>query len=438
MALPASPLYLGLDFGTGGARACLIDAHGAVVWQGRTDYLRAEEQTPADWLAALRRVLEMLPAPLRGRIASLAVDGTSATVLLADAVSRPLGPALLYKDDRAAANLAQLEAAFRTAHPAAALPHYLSATSGLAKFHWLMRQPKAAGAARFCHQADWITARLSGRAGLSDYHNALKTGYDARAQSWPEWIMRLPYAALLPTAVMPGMDLGTVSADAARRFDLPPACRVRAGTTDSIAAFLAAGAREPGEGVTSLGSTLVLKLLSRRRVEAVEYGVYSHWFGPLWLAGGASNAGGGVLRQFFTDAQLQALSRRVDPDAPSGLDYYPLPAPGERFPVNDPAHLPRLTPRPPDDALFLQGLLEGLARIEAAGYARLTLLGATPPERILSAGGGAANETYNRIRARLLKVPVAPALHAEASYGSALLARDGSGIFVSAATGKPR
>lgn len=62
-----------------------------------------------------------------------------------------------------------------------------------------------------------------------------------------------------------------------------------------------------------------------------------------------------MLRSFFDDAALAALTERVDLASPSGLDYYPLVAPGERFPVNDPALAPRLTPRPADDALFLQG-----------------------------------------------------------------------------------
>ncbi len=429
MAMPASPLYLGLDFGTGGARATLIDGSGEALWQAREDYRQAAAQTPADWLAALRRLLERLPVRLRAQLAGIAVNATSATVLLTDAVSRPLGPALLYNDTRAEESLAELEAKFRIAHPAAALPHYLSATSGLAKFHWLVRRPKAAAAARFCHQADWITTRLSGRPGVSDYHNALKSGFDPGTRSWPDWIAALPHAALLPTVLMPGIDLGPISAEAARRFELPAACRVRAGTTDSIAAFLAAGVREPGKAVTSLGTTLVLKLLSERRVEAVEYGIYSHWFGRLWLAGGASNAGGGVLLKFFSAGRLEELSRRIDPATDSGLDYYPLPAPGERFPVNDPALLPRLAPRPADDARFLHGLLEGLARIEAAGYARLVQLGATPPRQVLSAGGGAHNSTYTSIRTRLLNLPIAPAPHTEASYGSALLARDGTAAF---------
>lgn len=69
-----------------------------------------------------------------------------------------------------------------------------------------------------------------------------------------------------------------------------------------------------------------------------------------------------MLRQHFTDEQLRALSERIDPSKPTGLQYYPLPAPGERFPVNDPGLQPKLTPRPQDDALFLQGayLAEGV------------------------------------------------------------------------------
>ena len=63
-------------------------------------------------------------------------------------------------------------------------------------------------------------------------------------------------------------------------------------------------------------------------------------------AGGASNTGGAVLKHFFTDDQLKELSQQIDPEKPSGLDYYPLLKPGERFPVNDASLEPCLTPRP--------------------------------------------------------------------------------------------
>jgi len=77
--------------------------------------------------------------------------------------------------------------------------------------------------------------------------------------------------------------------------------------------------------------------------------------GDGWLVGGASNTGGAVLRKYFTDQQLAALTARIDLSRPTGLDYYPLVTAGERFPVNDPALAPRLEPRPADDAVFLQG-----------------------------------------------------------------------------------
>lgn len=90
-----------------------------------------------------------------------------------------------------------------------------------------------------------------------------------------------------------------------------------------------------------MGSTLAVKLLSSCRVEDARFGVYSHRLDDLWLVGGASNTGGAVLRQIFTDQELEQLSSKIDPSTPSPLDFYPLPATGERFPVADPSMAPR-------------------------------------------------------------------------------------------------
>jgi sugar (pentulose or hexulose) kinase len=144
-----------------------------------------------------------------------------------------------------------------------------------------------------------------------------------------------------------------------------------------------------------------------------------------WLAGGASNTGGAALAQFFSAGQLAALSAAIDPARDSGLDYYPLPRPGERFPVADPALPPRTDPRPADDVAFLHGLLEGIARVEAAGYARLAALGGPAVRRVLTVGGGAANPAWTALRQRILGVPVFAAAEAEAAYGAALLAATG-------------
>jgi sugar (pentulose or hexulose) kinase len=69
--------------------------------------------------------------------------------------------------------------------------------------------------------------------------------------------------------------------------------------------------------------------------------------------------------------------------------------------------------------------LEGIARIEAAGYRRLQALGAPPPSRVLSIGGGAVNEGWTNIRSRLLGIPVISARYQEAAYGSAIIALTG-------------
>jgi sugar (pentulose or hexulose) kinase len=133
-----------------------------------------------------------------------------------------------------------------------------------------------------------------------------------------------------------------------------------------------------------------------------------------------------VLRQFFTDTELAELSAGIRPDRAGCLDYYPLPRPGERFPIADPGLRPRLTPRPHDSRRFLQGLFEGIARIEALGYRRLTELGAPVPARVLSSGGGSRNPVWSAIRQRILRRPVVPARHDQAAYGAALLALRGS------------
>ena len=418
-------VYLGIDLGTSGVRAIAIDADGRPVAQARAPLPEPvgegpqREQDPELWWGAVRQALAALLREVPAiDVAALAVDGTSASLLVTDADGRPLAPALMYNDARSVAEahrIAQLAPAESGAH---------GPTAALAKLLWLRARHPAARHA--LNQADWVTGRLLGRFGLCDENNALKLGYDPVSRRWPAWLGSLGVPDdLLPDPVPPGTVLGTACPTAAQETGLSPATRLVAGTTDSVAAFLATGARERGAAVTSLGSTLVLKVLSERPVFSSRHGVYSHRLGDRWLAGGASNTGGTALLRHFTPEQLEALSRGLDPKRPTGLHYYPLPRPGERFPRPDPTLTPRLAPRPSNEERFLQGLLEGIAAVEYAGYRLLARLGAPYPTHVLSAGGGARNLTWTAIRTRLLGVPVGRARHAEAAYGAALLARDG-------------
>jgi len=323
---------------------------------------------------------------------------------------------LLYNDGRGAMALERLSQIAPANHTV------LSATSSLAKLLWMQELPSFVNARYLLHQADWLGFLLHGKLGISDYHNALKLGYDVEKLQYPAWLEQLQIPLHLPQVFPPGIPIGELLPQIASEFGFKAHCLVVAGTTDSIAAFLASGAKFPGEAVTSLGSTLVLKLLSRHRIEDARYGIYSHRLGDLWLTGGASNTGGAVLKHFFSDLELVQLSADIDPTQASVLDYYPLLKPGDRFPINDPQLLPKLEPRPDQNQEFLHGLLEGMARIETRGYELLQNLGADPLTHIYTAGGGAANSTWTAIRQRYLKVPIVLSKNTEAAYGTALLA----------------
>jgi len=419
--------FLGIDFGTSAVRACLIDEQENLLGLTSCPLTTVEEgphryQLPEEWLSALETCLaELFETHAPGHIQAIAVDGTSGTVLLCDPGGKPRTAALMYHDASSTDETTWL----RDLHP---LPEVaISATAGLPKLLQLagrVDQPVVAQ-----HQADWITGWLCGRYGHTDENSALKTGYDARQRCWPDWVRRIvPKHVTLPDIMIPGSPLGK-AARALVDIGISPETTIVAGTTDSTAAFLATCAHGFHQGVTTLGSTLVIKQLSPRPVEDVATGVYSHRLGDAWLTGGASNSGGCVLDQYFSRQEIDTLSRQIDPHTQSGLNYYPLTATGERFPINNPAKSPMLEPRPDRDADFLKGIMEGIARIEKAGYERLNQSGTPPVREIISTGGGAVNPVWQAIRERILGIPIIRARETESAYGAARLAKNGTEIW---------
>ena len=422
------PLFVGIDIGTSGVRAVAIDRSGTLAGQASAALPPPDReggglsQDPAQWWHTVEVALSDLMAAVPAeRIAALAVDGTSGTLLVTDGAGTPLMPALMYNDARSTDEAARV----KDVAPPDNGGH--GATSALAKLLHFQDRGDLGGARHALHQADWIASRFTSRFGVTDENNCLKMGYDVVARRWPHWFDVLGVRRdLLPEVRSPGAVLGPVDDKVSDRLGLPRGVRVIAGTTDGVAAFLATGASEIGDAVTSLGSTLVVKMLSNAPLFDAASGVYSHRLGALWLPGGASNAGGAALLHFFTAERMVELTPRLQPDRPTGLAYYPLPASGERFPIRDPGKLSVTEPRPDDDALFFQGLLEGIAEIEATAYRRLRDLGAPPVRSIRTVGGGAQNAAWTAIRARRLGVAMPEPVSLEAAYGTALLAQRGA------------
>ncbi len=417
-------IYIGIDLGTSGCRAIAIDSTGAIranasrpLAKQQTAQPHWHQQDPDLWWRTLVEVLTEIHGACReDQVAAIAVDGTSSTLLLADQQGNPLTPALMYNDSRSREQLPLLRAHAPPGSPV------LSASSSLAKLLHL-QQGVSDDRCIALHQADWIAGRLCGEFRHSDENNALKMGYDPIRREWPAWLRKLQIQpGLLPKVVPCARPIGGLCREAAAATGLPEGAPIVAGTTDGNAAFLATGAAQTGEAVTSLGSTLVVKLLCDKPLFADEFGIYSHRLGERWLVSGASNSGGAVLAHYFGREQMAELTRGLQPLQDTGLDYYPLLAPGERFPVNDADYPPRLQPRPKDDRLFFQGMLEGIADIEAKGYRLLQQLGAARLKCVYSIGGGATNAPWRQIRERRLRVPVILARQQEAAYGTALLA----------------
>ena len=407
-------LALGIDIGTSGVRCAVLAPGGDAIalTAASMEEVGTDLRAPLIWQGALEIALDRLLHEISAdRIGALAIDGTSGTVLAVDGSGAPIGRAYMYNDPvegdeivAAIANVAPRESAGQ------------GANSGLARAIALQSLP---GVTKILHQADWIAGLLSNASLGSDESNSLKTGYDPIARCWPCWLAGTGLRVGLLPRVSPA---GAVTGLTSGSFGLPPGIPIVAGVSDGCASFLATGAARPGDGVTALGTTLTIKLLSDRPIFAPEYGIYSHRIGDIWLAGGASNTGGDALAAHFTTDQIAALSAYINPGQTSGLDYYPLPRPGERFPINDLTMSPRLEPRPGDDVVFLHGLLEGIARIEALGYQRLAEMGAPELRSIRTVGGGAANTTWQAIREKTLKVPAASVQSDSAAAGVARLA----------------
>lgn len=432
----ADALFLGLDIGTGGVRGSVIDDAGAEQAWHSVDMpapVTLNGQVLQDaiiWQQASARCLQELAgkADLR-RLRAIAVDATSSSILLCRDDGAPMTAASMYNDSSSqdqAALIADIAPKDCGAH---------GASSSLAKALQLRERYPDLAAAHLCHQADFINGWLCGRFGISDENNCLKLGYDSRHRRWPDWLQHIDIPAhWLPQVVAAGTKIGPIRAELAAEFNIADDCIIVAGTTDSLAAVLATGADRPGDGITSLGSTLVIKLICTQPVFSAEHGIYSHRFPAstanepdLWLAGGASNCGGQVLTQLFNQQQLDTMTPQLRPGQPTGLRYTPLPLEqiGERFPLADTECRPKLSPRPDDDVMFFQGILESLTEIEAQGYALLQQLGAGELMRVFTTGGGGRNAPWQRMREQRLGKTVYRARRDEAAYGAALLARHG-------------
>ncbi|MCW3838970.1 FGGY family carbohydrate kinase [Micromonospora yasonensis] len=424
-------VWIGIDLGTQSARAFAVTARGVVAGHGSSMLTshRADnrhEQDPEQWWSAVaaatrQALVEVPPRAIRG----VAVAATSGSIVLLGPRGTPVTPGIMYDDARATNEVSRVNEAgaqlwenlgYQRMQPTWALPKLL----------WLLgRYQPAFHRLTLAHQSDVINRRLVGREVATDLSNALKTGANLITGAWPEDVIHALDVPenLLPPLVRSGTRLGPVCATAAAETGLPTGTPVVAGMTDGCAAQVASGALRIGSWNSVLGTTLVLKGVTRDLIHDPAGAVYSHR-GPngTWLPGGASSTGARVIARDYPSDDLDALNKTAASYEPAAPVCYPLVSDGERFPFVAPQARGFLAGEPQDEAERFAAVLQGVAYIERLCFDHLDLLGAPLHGDLVLTGGATRNDYWNQIRADILERPVVLPENAQPALGMAILA----------------
>ena len=470
---------VGIDVGTSGVRAVAVSPTGELLAEAeeriRQDYRAAggiHEQDPDEWWQALCSVVQRIVKTLKEKsgeveLRGVAVTSTSGTLVVADAQGRPLRPAILYDDGRG------VEIAEELNQQAGPQSIRLGTSFSLVKAAWVQRQePTVWERTRYVlHPADWLSGKLTGEFGISDFTNALKLGYEPESSSW---IGSVRAAGLLddrlPVVHRPAQQIGQVSRVAAAVTGLPAGMPVLAGATDGMASVIASGASRRGDANTTLGTTLVWKVLHDGK-PAARSGVYFHLHpGGLWVPGAASNTGLGSIRtagrppeypstMSFRGAAGDEESRSVfrtglngqseiprfarndsaspvvspgemDRQAagyfPTSVLCYMLPGQGERFPFAHPKAESFVEGNPRDAGELYAAQLQSIGFVERWGYEILESCSVQVGEKVFSTGAAAKSPVLSQLRASVLGKTVVQPRYPTAAFGAAILAATGT------------
>jgi len=422
-------LVLGLDIGTQGARAVVTDFAGEIAAAQSVSFSSLnvsgipghKEQRPSDWWdAAKSAVCACMGQIDASRVEAIAIDGTSGTVVPLDGENNPIGNALMYNDARSGAEAEEVRK--KGGAMEEKLGYVFNSSYALPKILWLLNHGcKAKG---FVHQTDYIVGKLTGDYSITDYSNALKTGYDLVLEEWPQFIFELGIRRdMLSKVVAPGKVIGVVSAEAAAETGLSAGTKVVSGATDGYSSALSAGISEPGDWASIIGTTFVLKGIEKQLIVDPQGRIYSHKHPQgYWLIGGASNVGGKCLNDAFGKERFEELNREVAKVSPTGVAAYPLTGTGERFPFVSPQAEGFFIGDVSDDAVRYASLMEGVGYVERLTFEMLEGLGCESPVRLYTAGGACKSPEWLQVRANILGKELYVPFETDAAMGTALLA----------------
>src|SRR5262245_34867670 len=327
--MPAEPTCIGIDVGTTGVKAIAIATDGAVVARAEQEYAIStphpgwSEQDPEDWWGAARRAL----ASLGVESDALGFSGQMHGLVCLDEHDRVLRPAILWNDQRTAAECAEIE-------ERVGLERLITLTGNRAltgftapKLLWLRRHEPDVyrRVARIVLPKDFVRLRLAGQHAIDAADASGTLLFDVAGRRWSD-------------EVLEALDID--------RGWLPPVSESTeiAGAGDQQAAALGVGVVDPGAAAVTVGTSGVVFASLEEYRHDVEARVHAfcHAAPGRWEAMGVMLSAGGSLR-WLRDAiapgagydELTAEAARWPPGT-EGLTFLPY-LQGERTPHADPS-----------------------------------------------------------------------------------------------------
>ena len=437
--------FLGIDVSTTGAKALIVDEHGAVLASETTPLTLSTprplwaEQDPGDWWTAVAASIRRARAAAGlspEEVAAVGLTGQMHGLVLVDAEHRVLRPAILWNDQRTGAECEVIRQRVGRARLIAttgndALPGFTAP-----KILWVRaHEPEVLARTRWILlPKDYVRLRLTGEPAMDKADGSGTLLFDLARRDWSPEIcdtLEVPRAWLPATFEGPEVT-GAVSRAGAEATGLRAGTPVVAGGGDQAAGAVGVGAVRPGIVSVTLGTSGVVFATTEAPLVEPEGRLHAfcHAVPGRWHVMGVMLSAAGSL-QWFRDTcapgvpfdTLVAEAAEAPPGC-EGLVFLPYLS-GERTPYPDPharGAFVGLTVRHRRSHLT-RAVLEGVAFGLRDSFDLLEQVGARAAGEVRIAGGGAKGSLWRTIVASVLGVDVVGVTSTEgAAFGAALLA----------------
>lgn len=406
-----SGYYLGIDIGTSGVKAVIIDEHQTLAGEATAPLSVSRpqpawsEQDPADWWAATQSALDALAAAHPEKMAGVRGIGLSGQMhgaTLLDKEHAVLRPAILWNDGRAGAECTEIETQNPNSRVIAgniAMPGFTAP-----KVQWVRHhEPEIyARISKVLLPKDYVRFLLTGDF-VSDMSDAAGTLWlDVKNRDWSDELLETTglTRAHMPALVEGSSPSGTLKRALCERWGIGEAVIVAGGGGDNAASACGIGAIKPGEGFVSLGTSGVLFVSNARfspntagAVHAFCHAIPDTWhqMGVILSATDSLNWLAGLTGQTAMALSTAAEAQFKGPNEEVFLPYLS----GERTPYNDPAArgsfagLSHLS----DPARLAQAVMEGVAFAVRDSQRVLSDAGTTI-DRLIAVGGGSNSRLW--------------------------------------------